>query len=158
MKKIKMTKDIRNYQPKIFGPFTFRQLICAAIALICGMPGMKIVFHELIHDGDMGLGVMLTVFSVAPAVLCGWANGNGTIDGTPVEMYFLRVIYRLFLTPIRRKNICHNEYYEEYRKYKKSIEADRVSKMDKESLKNYKRFRKSGKVKTSQDKSLIEYR
>ena len=85
--------DIRKYEVRVAGPFTKRQLIYLLISILYALPiaiNLPIMWVNKITAG---------CFIAMPGFVCGYVK----IDGTPLEIFVLRLIYKFFLTPAKRK-------------------------------------------------------
>ena len=78
--KIEMNHDIRDFSPKIFGPFTLRQIICL---LIC-VPVFFLFF--LILPLDIAEKIIVSILPCIPIILCGWV----TVYEIPLEKFLFR--------------------------------------------------------------------
>lgn len=94
MIEVQMSKDIRDYEPKVMGPFTRRQLICVGIGCAVGIPiGLSLPFSELLFK------VIAAVCIVVPIAMCGWVS----LYGMHLEQFALYIIRHKYLTPTVRK-------------------------------------------------------
>lgn len=93
MLEIEMSKDIKNFEPKILGPLTLRQIVCSLIALSYGIP----LFFLL--GGDIVVRIMVTLFAMVPALLCGWLK----IYNEPFEKFVKIIFVNKFMKPAKRK-------------------------------------------------------
>ena len=101
MIEVEMSKDIRSFEPKFLGPFTFRQCIALAISCVYGVPFM--IFCTPLELSDRGLVASLLM---VPVIACGWLK----MDGMHFEIFAIRYAYWAFLTPKNRKNKTENSY------------------------------------------------
>ncbi len=92
MLEIEMPKDIKNYEPKILGPLTLRQLVCLGIASSYGIP-----FILLTH-GDIVVRIMIGLMLMIPVLLCGWLK----IYNEPFEKFLIIIIINKFIKPSKR--------------------------------------------------------
>ncbi len=93
MIEIEMSKDIKSYDPKVFGPLTKRQLICVVIA---AGPAYLIVKYCNFIPIEGRLLISLIVCS--PLIICAFFK----IYGMPFEKFVLHYIIPLILNPTER--------------------------------------------------------
>lgn len=113
MLEIEMSRDIKDFQPKIVGPFTLRQIVCVAIALSYGLP------LYFLLPGDIITRVMIALFAMVPVLLCGWFK----VYDEPFEKFIKIIIVNKFVKPVKRKYKVKNEFTENdvyYKKIKRS--------------------------------------
>ncbi len=103
MLEIEMSKDIKNFEPKIIGPFTLRQIICTLIAMTYGIP------LYFILGGDIVVRIMITLFAMVPAFLCGWLK----VYNEPFEKFIKIIVKNKFLKPVKRKYKIAGTFKEE---------------------------------------------
>lgn len=108
MIEVPMTDDIRKYQPKVLGPFNFRQLFCIILAAAFALPLWGLV------DLSVDNKVLVIAIVLFPIIACGWVK----LDGLPFEKLIFRLIYYYFLTPKTRKYKTENTYKKAYDKNK----------------------------------------
>lgn len=89
---VKMTQDVRRYETKQLGPFTLRQGIFLIIAVIIAVPFLIFI------PGSYDMKILTAAIFAGPIAVCGFAKP----DHTPMEIWVIRFIYRLFLTPRKR--------------------------------------------------------
>ncbi len=107
MIEIEMSKDIREYEPKVIGIFTKRQLVCVAIGAACGL-----LVATRLPVIDPIINVLAAVIVAMPASICGWID----LYGMHLETYVLYVIQNNFLTPNKRKYKSESLFYESLKK------------------------------------------
>lgn len=103
MLEIEMSKDIKNFEPKIIGPFTLRQIICSLIGFSYGIP----IFFIL--GGDIVVRIMVTLFLMVPAFLCGFLK----VYNEPFEKFIKIIIKNKFIKPAKRKYKIAGTFKEE---------------------------------------------
>lgn len=127
MIEVEMVDDIRKYEPKLIGPFTKRQIICACISAVYSVP---IAFFLPVTTGDkITYGILMAI----PVILCGWIK----MDGAPLEVIMMRMIYTYFLTPPKRKYESTCEMKRIRNELLKKEENKKVSQMTKKERKKY---------------------
>lgn len=116
MLEIEMSRDIKDFQPKVAGPFTIRQIVCMSISLSYGLP----LFFML--SGDIVTRLMITLFAMAPVLLCGWLK----VYDEPFERFIKIIIYNKFVKPVNRKYKIKNEFTENEVYYKKITRSKNI--------------------------------
>lgn len=112
MIEIEIPKDVKEYEPKLIGNFTSRQVIAlACVALISGL-GYKIIGNFT----ESGLRVLIPLVLDIPFALFGWYKPYGM----KFEKYAKVYIYTNILPPKHRKYKIENIYDE----FDKQIEAE----------------------------------
>ena len=71
MVEVEMTKDIRDYEPKLFGLVTTRQIIVLSIGIAYAAP------IALLIPTDFANQCMIAVFLMLPMILIGWVSVYG---------------------------------------------------------------------------------
>ena len=102
MIEVPMTKDIRDYEPKVIGIFTARQLVCICIASAYGIP-----LAFLLPIEDITLRITVAVLLMAPVIICGWVKAYEM----PLETFVRRALLTSVFRPaIReyRSNTCNS--------------------------------------------------
>ena len=89
MVEVEMTKDIKNYEPRLIGPFTTRQVILLAIGLAYAVPMAIWLPIE-----DITIRILVAVVALAPMIACGWLD----MMGMRLEMF----VYQAFIKRIFR--------------------------------------------------------
>ena len=98
-----MPKDIKNYEPKILGPLTLRQLVCLGISLSYGIP------FVLFTHGDIVVRIMVGLALMVPVLLCGWFK----VYNEPFEKFIKIIVKNKFLKPVKRKYKIAGTFKEE---------------------------------------------
>lgn len=124
MIEVEMSKDIRDCEPKLLGPFTKRQVICIVISLAYGAP----VFFLLGFGMDLFLRILISIILMAPAIACGWCD----MYGMPLEKFGIHIFKTLILSPQKRLYKSKNMYEEFY----SELEEDNAEKKVKRSKKD----------------------
>lgn len=93
MLEIEMSKDIKNFEPKIIGPFTLRQIACIGISCAYGIP------FFILFDVEIVTRVMVTLALMAPVILCGWIK----IYDVHLEQFIKIIFISKFVKPSKRK-------------------------------------------------------
>ncbi len=99
MFKVPMTRDIKDFSPKVISIFNKRQLICSAIALSYGFP-------IIMYAKSLELNTRMTFATILmlPVLACGWIK----VYGMPLEKFALIVLTNHVLTPTRRMYATEN--------------------------------------------------
>ena len=99
MIEIEMSKDIRDFEPKLIGPFTSRQMVCIAVGVACGLPWVILPIPLM-------LKLVLAVVFAAPGIACGYIK----VYGIYAEKFFLNVMLPIYINPQKRKYKTENTY------------------------------------------------
>lgn len=93
---VNMSKDYREYSPKIIWTFTRRQLVCVFLA------APIYSFTSALTAAGIPLEYALLILSVPalPILMCGWIS----VMGMPLERFVLFIIRNWLMVP-------HNRYY-----------------------------------------------
>ena len=99
MFKVPMTRDIKDFSPKVISIFNKRQLICSAIAF-------SYVFPVIMYARGLELNTRmpLATLLMLPVLACGWIR----VYGMPLERFALLIIVNHVLTPTRRMYATEN--------------------------------------------------
>ena len=106
MVNIQITKDIRSYQPKFIGPFTFRQAVCLCIAVAINIAGIVFQTNVLGLSQDDVNFIPQIILSVIP-MFFGW--GEDALKMKP-ETYLRRVLRNMLVIPKNRPYRTRNFY------------------------------------------------
>lgn len=115
MLEIEMSKDIKDFEPKVIGVLSLRQIVCLFIAAVYGVP----LFFLL--SGEIVTKLLITLVAVVPVLLCGWIK----VYDEPFEKFIKIIITNKFIKPVNRKYRVKNEYTQNevyYKKIKRSKE------------------------------------
>lgn len=103
MIEIEMSRDIREFSPKVLGPFDKRQLIVILIAIVVGTP-VVLLLGSLPLQFKLIVAVIITI----PIILCGWVK----VFGMPLEVFFLKFVLPNILSPRTKKYMTENNFEE----------------------------------------------
>ena len=106
MLEIEMSKDIRDFAPKVIGPFTMRQIVCIAIVIAIAIP---IILIQAIPLSYFWKFVVATIIGT-PVIICGWASPFGMNP----ESFAMKVVKQIVMGSTRRKYVENNMFHEEY--------------------------------------------
>lgn len=150
MIQVEMVDDIRKYEPKLIGPFSKRQSIAISIGVVLGLILMNII--PLSNSTEK---FAVFIFSVVAVGLFGWI----TMDGTPLEIVLVRMIYLYFLTPSKRKYASSCTFKTDMRNMERLIEKDKLSRMSPRERKAYEKEKAKKNIITYSDNpEFREYR
>ena len=125
---VEMNKDIREFEPKILGPFTLKQAKCVGIMAAYGIPLFFILYH-------INLKMALTVVGITliPPLLIGWVK----IRGLSFEKFMIRWLYWRIVTP-RIRRYRSTPYTKQLKQdYEKKLENEKIAAMSKREFKKY---------------------
>ena len=94
MIQVTMNKDIRDYEPKLFGIVTARQAIILAVGLMYSVP-----IAVFVPAKDITARIVIGAICIAPAILIGWIK----VYGMRLDQFIWEIIKTLILTPKKRK-------------------------------------------------------
>ena len=95
MIEVEMSRDIREFAPKVIGPFTSRQIICLGIALAYAGPFMLLATFI-----PLNIRIFAGMAMATPAVACGWIQ----LYGLPLEQFIAECVRNMFMKPRKRPN------------------------------------------------------
>lgn len=95
MIEIRVTKDIREFEPKIVGPLTFRQLICLGI----GAPICYVILKYLSPILTVDVAGFFCIIPAGAAYAIGWAEPYGM----KMEKFLQSIFVNRVLAPANRK-------------------------------------------------------
>lgn len=101
MLEIEMSKDIRDFQPRILGPFTKRQIVCVVLGI-----SVVAILLPIVKIEDIALRVLVLALFAVPFILCGWV----TLFGMPLEQFALQVLKSTILAVPVRKYKTENKF------------------------------------------------
>lgn len=110
MIEVEMSKDIREYTPKIFWVLTKQQLKCYTIALAYGIP----LFLFILSNMDITTRIMITAIAMAPVIACGYCPAYGM----NLDQFFIMTLKNKLFTPIKRKHTSSSGYHLAYQSVK----------------------------------------
>ena len=127
-----MSRDIREYEPKIVASLTKRQIIFVGIGALIGIP-----LAMYLPIPNIFIRLFLVVCLVLPFVMCAWVD----FQGMHSEAFFLYVIKNSVLTPSIRKYKSENKFLTAIDNLKKEEqkeqEEENKKKKDKKKRKVY---------------------
>lgn len=82
MIEIQMSRDIREFETKILGPFTFRQLVCILLSCLYGIPMMVFLPIKMVP------AILIACAAMAPLIAAGWIKPYGI----PLERYIFKCV------------------------------------------------------------------
>lgn len=111
MIRIKVNKDIREYQPKVIFVFTMRQFKFAVFFLVAA----ALIFMILPVENTLDRGIY-SAFIALPIIVCGYVD----IGGIPAHIYAKLFVQSNVLQPRTRKFVQKN-------RYKRALEVTRFN-------------------------------
>lgn len=103
MIEIEMSRDIREFSPKVLGPFDKRQLVVILLSVAVGTP-IVILLGSL----PIQFKLIATVIITMPIILCGWVK----VFGMPLEVFVMKFVLPNFFSPRTKKYMTENSYEE----------------------------------------------
>lgn len=130
MVQVEMSKDIRDYSPKIISVFDKKQLLCVAISLVYGGP-------FLLYAKSIPIETRATIalLLMAPVLACGWIR----LYDMPFEVFVKHMIVTQVLTPVKRKYKTKNtlDGMDGHKKKKKTRKTWQEMRKAKADMKKY---------------------
>lgn len=145
---VEMSDDIRKYETKDIGPFTYRQLICVLLA------GIIFIIFAIILPVKLVFKLIFAALIALPVGLCGYIK----ICGLHLEGYLLRILYLYVLTPPKRKVKRDNPYRRALNNIKKAEEKAYYQSLSEKDKKAYDKKQKGIEIKYSQKAEFKIYR
>lgn len=128
---VPITEDLYNYENKVWGNFTKRQLICIGISFAIIVPIFLLLFWS---TGSIDLSALAAAFAATPVMMCAvWKK-----DGQHLEQVVWYKFRARFKFPQKRKHVTTNLYEDimtnqkEFDKYYDTLNGS----TDEESQKN----------------------
>lgn len=114
-----MTRDIREYEPKLFNLITVRQLVLLVIGFAIAIP--LVLFLPI---KDITYRIIIGTVAMSPMIACGWV----TVYGMKLERFILQIIKTAFLMPKTRKYKPEGtvDYLPAPVRYKKTAEKKKI--------------------------------
>lgn len=103
MIEIEMSRDIKEYSPKVLAFLDKRQIICVSIAFAYTFP--ILLGRGPFANIQIVNRLLIVILAAAPVVACGWIK----LYGIPIDKFLFDVIMPMYLTPTKRKYITKNE-------------------------------------------------
>lgn len=92
----KVPKDIRRYKTKLIGPFSTRQLICFAVAVVVDI----LVYLCILGPLELSLNTVIYVIIFLDIPIFAFIFEP---MGVPMEIYLKNVMVKSFIYPAKRK-------------------------------------------------------
>ena len=93
MIQVQMSRDIREYSPKVISVLDLRQVVCVALSASYGLPILMMATGLPIE-----VRIMFAVLLMFPVAACGWIN----FQGMPFEKLVVHIVKNRILTPHQR--------------------------------------------------------
>lgn len=103
MIEVEMSKDIRECEPKLLGPFNKRQLIVCIIAAAYGVP-LYFLLNQFLPV--LFLRIIIVILLMSPTIACGWLN----FQGMHFEQFVIHIFKNFILSPSKRDGMKENSY------------------------------------------------
>lgn len=104
MIEIEMSKDIRDFSPKLIGIFDARQLVCLGIASAYGIPLTFLLLKTL--EMDISLALTIVVIAMSPPIACGYVK----LYGLHLDVFLLKCVLPMYIAPAKRRYKTVNRY------------------------------------------------
>ena len=101
MIEIEMSRDIREFSPKVLGPFDKRQLVVLVIAVLVGVP-----LFMLLGPVPLQAKLIIILIVCLPILLCGWVK----MFGMPLEVFVMKFIIPTLFSPRKKVYMTDNTY------------------------------------------------
>lgn len=101
MIEIEMSRDIREFSPKVLGPFDKRQLIVLIITVLVGVP-----LFMLLGPVPLQAKLIIILIVCLPILLCGWVK----MFGMPLEVFVIKFIIPTIFSPRKKVYMTDNAY------------------------------------------------
>ena len=99
MIEMEMSKDIRDFEPKIIGPLTTRQLIFVAVGASIALPVALYIPLPIEYK------IMIALLIAAPFVIFGFVK----LYGMGADVFILKVFYPYYIKPRKRRYKSENK-------------------------------------------------
>ena len=101
MIEIEMSRDIREFSPKVLGPFDKRQLVVLVIAVLVGVP-----LFMLLGPVPLQAKLIIILIVCLPILLCGWVK----MFGMPLEVFVMKFIIPTLFSPRKKVYMTDHTY------------------------------------------------
>lgn len=101
MIEIEMSRDIREFSPKVLGPFDKRQLVVLIITVLVGVP-----LFMLLGPVPLQAKLIIVLIVCLPILLCGWVK----MFGMPLEVFVMKFIIPTLFSPRKKVYMTDNAY------------------------------------------------
>lgn len=100
---VQMSKDIREFEPKVIGTLTRRQIIAIAAMVAYVVPIIAVI------PANWTIRLIIGMILAVPAILCGWVK----LFGVGFEEFFLHYLVPYWFKPRSRYYQMEGRYYTE---------------------------------------------
>lgn len=90
-----MSKDVKEYSPKVISIFDRRQVVCILIGGAYAIPAF-IFMHRA--GVDITVNISIVTVLLTPPIICGWIK----MYGMPFEVFFLKFMLPILFFPKKR--------------------------------------------------------
>ena len=128
MIEIEMSKDIKDFEPKLIGYFSARQLVCMGIACVLGIPLALLLLKEM--KIDMTIALLIIIVVMGFPIACGYVK----LYGMYFDVFLFKCVIPMYLSPSKRKYKTVNtfEYFDpEKEKNNKNTKSKKLTKQEK---------------------------
>lgn len=129
---VEMNRDIREFDPKIIGPFTKKQTKCVGIMAAYGLP-----LFMLLYRVDLTFAIVFVGLTLLPPFLIGWVK----IRNLSFEKFIIRWFYWRIRTPRIRRYRSKPYTKQLLIEYEKKEEFRKIAAMNKREFKKYEKER-----------------
>lgn len=134
---VEMNRDIREFDPKIIGPFTKKQAKCVGI-----MAAYVIPLFLVLCRINLRLAIVVVGASILPPILIGWVK----VRNLSFEKFLLRWLYWRIQTPRIRRYRTQPYTKKLLIDAKKREEFEKIASM---SRREYKKYEKEQAIKNT---------
>ena len=125
---VEMNRDIREFEPKVIGPFTLKQAKCVGIMGAYGLPLFFALYKINLYFAFITVGI-----AMLPPILIGWVK----IRNLSFEKFIIRWFYWRFATPRIRKYKTRPYTKELLIDKNREMENKKIAAMSKRDFKKY---------------------
>ena len=93
MIEVEMTKDIKEYDPKIIGPFSMRQIGLIILGLCYAVP------LAIFLPFDITTNLIIATIAMTPVIICAFVN----VYGMHAEQFFVQILRSTIIYPRKRR-------------------------------------------------------
>lgn len=102
----KVPIDLRKYKTKVFGPFTFRQVVCGSIDIVVDALVYFIFFSSMAFSVDMIRMLIFVIMLIDTPIFAFLFE----VYGLPMEQFLLNIVFRFFQYPERRRQTSSKRF------------------------------------------------
>ena len=98
MLELKMSRDIKTFEPSIIGPFTLRQIAWITLGAVIAVPLFMVL------PGEIPARILICTLIASPFIMCGWIK----VQGMYLDGYLKIVLKYMFIDSRVRLNTDMN--------------------------------------------------